>query len=82
MAESDEAEHVEDNSLGRLLTLSDGIFAIAMTLLALDLEVPSGLGSHPSDFHLRQALGEHSGKYWAFLVSFYVVANYGDDTAG
>ena len=29
-----------DNSLGRLLTLCDGIFAIAMTLLALDLTVP------------------------------------------
>ena len=31
---------VEDNSLGRLLTLSDGVFAIATTLLALDLRVP------------------------------------------
>jgi uncharacterized membrane protein len=28
---------VEDNSLGRLLTLSDDVFAIATTLLALDL---------------------------------------------
>jgi hypothetical protein len=31
---------VEDNSLGRLLTLSDDVFAIATTLLALDLRVP------------------------------------------
>jgi Endosomal/lysosomal potassium channel TMEM175 len=31
---------VEDNSLGRLITLSDGVFAIATTLLALDLRVP------------------------------------------
>ena len=37
---------MEDNSLGRLLTLSDGVFAIAMTLLALDLTVPPNLSGH------------------------------------
>jgi uncharacterized membrane protein len=37
VSEGDEREVSEDNSLGRLLALSDGVFAIAMTLLALDL---------------------------------------------
>ncbi|MGF7233340.1 MAG: TMEM175 family protein, partial [Frankia sp.] len=39
---------VEDNAVGRLFALSDGVFAIAMTLLALDLRVPD-LSSHPTD---------------------------------
>jgi uncharacterized membrane protein len=66
----------QDNSLGRLLTLSDGIFAIAMTLLALDLKIPDGLGSHPSDSNLRHALAHNSASYLSFLLSFYVVATY------
>jgi uncharacterized membrane protein len=64
-----------DNSLGRLLTLSDGIFAIAMTLLALDLQVPD-VGSHPTDRALRHALAANSNSYWAFLLTFYVIARY------
>jgi TMEM175 potassium channel family protein len=64
-----------DNSIARLLTLSDGVFAIAMTLLALDLKVPAGL-NHPSDRVLRHQLAMNSGNYWAFVVSFFVVASY------
>jgi uncharacterized membrane protein len=64
-----------DNSIGRLLALSDGVFAIAMTLLALDLKVPA-IGNHPSDHQLRHALAQNSASYWAFLVSFLVVASY------
>jgi uncharacterized membrane protein len=74
--ESAGAGQVADNSLSRLLTLSDGVFAIAMTLLALDLKVPDDLASHPSDAALRHALAMNSSSYWSFLVSFYVVANY------
>jgi uncharacterized membrane protein len=66
---------LRDNSAARLLTLSDGVFAIAMTLLALDLKVPADLG-HPTDADLRHALAQNSGNYWAFLVSFFVVASY------
>jgi uncharacterized membrane protein len=69
------AARVEDNSLGRLLTLSDGIFAIAMTLLSLDLKIPS-LGDHPGDQALRHALAANADSYWSFLLTFYVVAGY------
>jgi uncharacterized membrane protein len=64
----------EDNSLGRLLTLSDGVFAIAMTLLALDLRVP--------DLHdttnaaLQHALRQQVPNYLSFVISFYVVVSY------
>jgi uncharacterized membrane protein len=74
--EGEEAVDVSgDNSLGRLLTLSDGVFAIAMTLLALDLRVPD-LGAHPSDAALRHALAHNTSSYLSFLISFYVVAGY------
>jgi uncharacterized membrane protein len=65
----------EDNSIGRLLTLSDGVFAIAMTLLALDLKVPD-LGSNATDAQLRHALAQNTATYWSFLLTFYVIAVY------
>ena len=76
IAEGDEPdEPTSDNSLGRLLALSDGVFAIAMTLLALDLRLPD-LGTDPSDAQLRHALGDDWRSYLAFVISFYVAANY------
>jgi uncharacterized membrane protein len=75
-AEGDEPEQsASDNSPGRLLALSDGVFAIAMTLLALNLRLPD-LGTHASDAQLRHALGDDWRGYLAFVISFYVVANY------
>jgi uncharacterized membrane protein len=65
----------DDNSLGRLLTLSDGVFAIAMTLLALDLQVPD-LKGHVTSQQLIHALAQHTDSYWSFLLSFYVIAVY------
>jgi uncharacterized membrane protein len=62
-----------DNSLGRLLALSDGVFAIAMTLLALDLPVPEFRGP-PTSEQLMHQLAQHEAIYGAFLLSFYVIA--------
>jgi uncharacterized membrane protein len=73
--EGDESPGQTDNSLGRLLALSDGVFAIALTLLALDLHVPA-LGPHPSNAHLQHALAQQAPRYLSFLISFYVVAGY------
>lgn len=76
MSEGDEIEpSTEDNSLGRLLALSDGVFAIGMTLLALDLQLPD-LGRHPSAHDLQRELTKQANTYLAFLISFYIVANY------
>ena len=74
-SDANQFDRPADNSLGRLLTLSDGIFAISMTLLALDLQVPN-LGSHPTDAALRHALAANADSYWSFLLTFYVVAGY------
>lgn len=53
---------------GRLEALSDGIFAIAMTLLVLELPVPRG------SRHLAEDLLHHWPSYAAYVVSFVTVA--------
>ncbi|WP_433891127.1 TMEM175 family protein [Streptomyces sp. CA-111067] len=68
-------EQVDERATGRLFGLADGVFAIAITLLALDLRVPD-LGEHPTDHVLRHALADQRGRYLAFLLSFYVIASY------
>jgi uncharacterized membrane protein len=50
---------------GRLEAFSDGVFAVAITLLALDLAV-AGPGHGP----LLRQLGEHWPAFAAYLVSF------------
>jgi uncharacterized membrane protein len=76
-AEDDEGQAgtATDNSLGRLLTLSDGVFAIAMTLLAFNLKVPL-VGLHPTNAELQHALSKNLPAYYSFGISFYVVASY------
>jgi uncharacterized membrane protein len=51
----------------RIEAFSDGVFAIAITLLVLELKVPHTLGSDDS---LLRALGDAWPSYAAFLVSF------------
>ncbi len=58
-----------DNDTGRLEAFSDGVFAIAVTLLALDLKVPSlPPGAAPS--RLAVALAAEWPSYLGFVVSF------------
>jgi uncharacterized membrane protein len=68
-------EAVAERSTGRLFGLADGVFAIAMTLLALDLRVPE-LGDNPTNAQIVHQLGVQSPHYWSFLLSFYVIAGY------
>lgn len=52
---------IAGQSIERLAALSDGLFAVAMTLLVLDLKVPQGpAGAQPidTDQALLVALGE------------------------
>jgi uncharacterized membrane protein len=54
----------------RVLALSDGVFAIIITLLVLEIHVPD----LARDQSLRQALREIRPSLTAFLISFVVVA--------
>lgn len=53
----------------RLEAFSDGVFAIAITLLVLGLVVPK-VGDHASAAALRDQLGRQWPSYLAFLTSF------------
>lgn len=59
-----------EGSAARFLALSDGVFAIAITLLALDISLPDGLG--PAGFD--RPLGEVMPKVWAYALSLLVIA--------
>ena len=73
MATVEEAEHRRyERSLdrSRVLTLSDGVFAIAITLLVLELRVPDTTGG-PAAEVLRRS----RSSLIAFLISFAVIAS-------
>lgn len=57
---------------GRVLAFTDGVFAIIVTILVLDLEVPD-LGSGQS---LRASLEQIRPTFLAFVVSFLLVGMY------
>ena len=56
--------------LARMLLFSDAVFAIVLTLLALDLRMPAGF----DDAHLYEGLVAMKGELIAFAVSFAIVA--------
>ena len=63
----------ETEGLERLLAFSDGVFAIAITLLVLDIRLP-GIESPLTDAQLLEQLHELWPKFLAYLLSFLVVA--------
>ena len=56
-------------SLDRLSALSDGVFAVAMTLLVLDLKAPAAEAIH-SEHDLGRALLALAPRLLAYLMSF------------
>jgi uncharacterized membrane protein len=54
----------------RIVAFSDGVFAIAMTLLVLGLTIPSGVKD------LTRALLDDQGDFLAYAISFAVLARY------
>jgi uncharacterized membrane protein len=53
--------------------LTDGLFAVAMTILVLDLHLPEGL--HPEQAGLSQALDGLWSKFFPYAVSFYMLGS-------
>jgi uncharacterized membrane protein len=56
------------NESGRVEAFSDGVFAIAITLLILEIKVP-----HKADGSLWRVLGEQWPSYAAYVVTFLVI---------
>ena len=78
MAEQDEhrtgSQVRDDYDVGRLLALSDGVFAIAMTLLVLALPVPRLVNA--TEQNLIAALEDAIPNAVGFAVSFVLVGTY------
>lgn len=66
-------ESKEDVLIERLLFFSDGVFAISITLLVIEIKVPEGL---KSDHALVQYLSEILLKFLGLIISFAVVGQY------
>jgi uncharacterized membrane protein len=69
-----EAE-VEANAAERVVTFSDAVVAIAITLLALDLKVPDGAAGWTSS-QVLHGLRVDWPEYLSFLISFLVIGNH------
>ena len=71
MSEDDEALATADRPglrrTARLEAFSDGVFAIAITLLVLDLAVPF---TRQSEYNLIDAIGDEWHGYLGYVVSF------------
>ena len=57
----------------RLDALTDGIFAVAMTLLVIELKLPEGFQAHRS-LQLLQVLIVLIPKFIGWVISFFVLA--------
>jgi uncharacterized membrane protein len=65
--------HEHEIEFSRIVAFSDGVFAIAITLLVLQIEVPQGIGSHGD---LADALLDQSGDLFAYAISFAVIGRF------
>jgi uncharacterized membrane protein len=68
---------IQDDSVGleRLVFFSDAVFAIATTLLALDIRLPAN-SQITSDAGLLSALNNLGPKYLGYVISFMVISVY------
>ena len=72
MTETKKKATPEDISRGRLEALSDGVFAIVVTLLVLEIKVPH-IAAHDSLSELAGVLWELAPKFVSWVISFVTV---------
>jgi uncharacterized membrane protein len=64
-----------EEEFGRVLAFSDGVYAIAITLLVLSIDVPN-LSDAGSAQELLDALGDRHPQLISYLISFAVIGRY------
>jgi TMEM175 potassium channel family protein len=67
-----EDDEAAEEGMGRILALSDGVFAIATTLLILEIAIPATTG----EAGLPKALLKLWPQYLAYVLSFVVIARF------
>ncbi len=60
---------------GRLEALTDGVFAFAMTLLVVNIELPEGFDPKSNEAFLA-ALADLSDTFVAYLITFFVLVSF------
>jgi uncharacterized membrane protein len=60
----------------RVAFFSDAVFAIAVTLLIINLHVPASVGAGPALARFARGLGQETGRIVSWALSFYVVGRY------
>ena len=65
----------DENPNARVLALSDGVIAVAITLLVLDIRLPEGFGEF-TDTQLWSALVALWPRMLAYLLSFVVIGSF------
>jgi len=71
------SEDESGKSLDRLVAFSDGVFAIAMTLLVLNLTVPTITGSAERvDEELWRTLSDQWPELFSYALSFWVIGRF------
>lgn len=76
MATNLHSEIKKEFQLERLILFSDAVFAIAITLLAIEIKVPELSHHGISETALLHALAQLVPKFVGFLVSFFLVGLY------
>ncbi len=74
MAQARHSVHKTNFQLDRISFFTDGVFAIAITLLVIEFKVP--VIEHPTDHLLWDALKEMAWKLLGFIISFCIVGYY------
>ena len=69
-------ERGEEPEFGRIAFFTDAVFAIALTLLVLDLRLPRMSGNPDDPASILNALGDLTPKFVSFGIAFALLAKY------
>ena len=76
MADHLQHELKKEFQLERMILFSDAIFAIAITLLVIEIKVPAFNRHTATDPQLQDSLAEMIPKFVGFLLSFMIIGAY------